>query len=775
MKTLLYLILFFSIPSVFAQEICDNGIDDDADGLIDLNDVADCDCSIGGSPSSLIPNPSFETFACCPSFHTQLGCATGWEQATIGSSDYFNQCDYSYLDSWADDPSPYPDGNGCAGFYAIQNSGQVMNEYIGACLTSPMLAGVSYSLKLKVYTSISFGWLGYTCNSNDLDLTIFGTDNCVNFPLTGFNMDCPTLLSSNWVDITSTHVDFVASTWQTVTITFTPTTNIAAIIIGAGCNAATSPICPGAPAGEYINYYYVDNLLLSESSSFTGVTISQSGLYCGNNIVLSSTLGTPIVNPTYQWYKGGIAIMGATNATYNVPAGATGLGFYQVRVSDGTNCAVSALYEVKDEPLAFTTTVVDATCFGKNDGSITINPTNGTAPYTNYINSVLLPSNVSNNLIGGNYTVLVNDAVGCSSTALVVVTDPAPVQVQTTTPLCLPTGNANLTANASGGTGPYTFLWDNMTTAPNYAINVIQDQVYTVQAIDVNNCVSSIENIQVNYRPAIDFTADKLFACPGTEINFTLLVDGVASTTAVSAARWIFETGSSTNITNVKHTFNNTGTYTVSVDVTFTNGCSATLEKIDLIGVYDAPQAQFTAEPQPTTILNSTIHFKDRSIGANAYQWTTLGTIFGGSPHAEYKFDDQNGGKYEVCLEVTSIHGCRDLQCSEIVITDDLMLYVPNSFTPDADGKNDVFKVAYDGSNIESFELILFNRWGELVKKLEHQDETWDGTINGKPAPLGVYSWTLAVKYTNHELILRKGERDVSSIAIPPFRYLFKL
>src|SRR5690554_4135249 len=95
-RLLLFFILFGNV--LIGQEICDNGIDDDGNGLIDLNDTA-CDCEGFGVPQnipSLIPNPSFEDRNCCPSSFSQLSCADTWIQATTATSDYFN-CGYTSL------------------------------------------------------------------------------------------------------------------------------------------------------------------------------------------------------------------------------------------------------------------------------------------------------------------------------------------------------------------------------------------------------------------------------------------------------------------------------------------------------------------------------------------------------------------------------------------------------------------------------------------------------------------------------------------------------
>src|SRR5690606_37569128 len=118
---LLLFLASFSVP-LSAQEVCDNSIDDDGDGLIDLNDP-DCTCAgIIGSIDSLIPNPSFEDTLCCPTSYSQMHCAATWIQASYGTSDYFNRCGYTYVpinEGTADTlyPPPPGAGDGYVGFY----------------------------------------------------------------------------------------------------------------------------------------------------------------------------------------------------------------------------------------------------------------------------------------------------------------------------------------------------------------------------------------------------------------------------------------------------------------------------------------------------------------------------------------------------------------------------------------------------------------------------------------------------------------------------------
>ena len=238
-KRLFALLIMLCIASwASSQEICDNGIDDDNDGLIDMNDTTDCSCNLyTTSPLSLIPNPSFEDTLCCPTASAQLNCANNWVQASDATSDYFNLCGYSSSVNAPDNPLP-GGGSGFAGF--INDSSYA--EYIGACLNSPMLAGTSYTLNF--YTAMSTG-------SFAIDLALFGTTTCDDLPWTGYT--CP-IGNGNWMELASENISYsTIGAWQLVSLTFTPNVDIYAVAIGGAC---------GTQTGGSFNYYYIDELFI---------------------------------------------------------------------------------------------------------------------------------------------------------------------------------------------------------------------------------------------------------------------------------------------------------------------------------------------------------------------------------------------------------------------------------------------------------------------------------------------------------------------------------
>lgn len=308
-----FLMLLLSSVGAYGQEICDNAIDDDFDGLIDLNDD-DCDC-LSPIDSSSIPNPSFEGTDCCPSGFSQMNCATTWIQASDPTSDYLNLCDFSsYEIAGGLGPSlPLPgEGEGFVGFITIPD----WNEYIGACLTDPLIAGDSYTL------AFSIAW---SRGDADLEVSLFGTPSCGDLPWVG--LDCPVGIGG-WNILASDLVIFPADNdWITVVLEFTPSEDIYAIAIGGPCD-------PPAPELPGYNLHYLDELVLVESDLYLDLTINGIGGWCSDDLLLTGYSDT--VGGTWQWYKSNIALIGETTENlYPIPYGA---GDFTLVYTLGSQC-----------------------------------------------------------------------------------------------------------------------------------------------------------------------------------------------------------------------------------------------------------------------------------------------------------------------------------------------------------------------------------------------------------------------------------------------------
>ncbi|MBX2873211.1 MAG: gliding motility-associated C-terminal domain-containing protein [Saprospiraceae bacterium] len=305
-------------------EVCDNALDDDGDGLIDLLDP-DCQCAIAET-RSLIPNPSFEELRCCPQNQAELDCAGSWLQASEATTDFMHQCGWNGWSAFPV-PQPIPDGEGFVGF----RNGRVVQdvfypnwkEYLGTCLTEPMEAGVNYRIRFEVgFTD--------TLNSPPIDIAFFGNTSCSALPFGVDNPDigCPLQDTTAWIELGVIESEGKGN-WSQEVLDIRSDQPIRAIVIGPSCDEFSYP---------FDTYYFLDDLVLDERSDFD-FEVRALGHPCDPNFALEVT-ATP--GAMYQWYRDGIAVPGAIQPKLSVQ---TGPGDYQVRVIQDGNCKLSGRYE----------------------------------------------------------------------------------------------------------------------------------------------------------------------------------------------------------------------------------------------------------------------------------------------------------------------------------------------------------------------------------------------------------------------------------------------
>ena len=331
LRPLATLLFLLGLCAAQAQEICDNALDDDNDGLIDLNDTTDCSCTgaLGGSEevNSIIPNPSFETLDCCPNALEQLYCADTWEQATEPTTDFFHEC------GWSPDvmPQPLPDGLGCVGTFFVPG----WQEYVGGCLLSPMLAGQDYTLQFDVAGTMMDNWVENSDppNLSETELVLYGTTTCPTFPEPGYG--CPIGIG-DWQVLAS--VPYTpAFNWQQIEMQFTPTFEVQAVMLGGPCTLPSDYQWDFASYGPYLLW---DDLIMNASDQFNS-SIAMSGSLCTGDLTLSAHPDT--LGGTYQWFSEGVALVGQVDTVLNLSTNGLGPGTYQFQFTLDTSCALSTI------------------------------------------------------------------------------------------------------------------------------------------------------------------------------------------------------------------------------------------------------------------------------------------------------------------------------------------------------------------------------------------------------------------------------------------------
>lgn len=155
--------------------------------------------------------------------------------------------------------------------------------------------------------------------------------------------------------------------------------------------------------------------------------------------------------------------------------------------------------------------------------------------------------------------------------------------------------------------------------------------------------------------------------------------------------------------------------------------------------------SEFEWGPIPANINAPSITFHNTSTDAQSYVWDVAGMLTTTNTDTEFTFTDKVPGTYNVCLVAINYNDCRDSTCHDVVIDDILFTYVPNAFTPDNDGKNDVFGMSVNIDVITNFEMMIFDRWGQIIYTASNPGDPWFGSFknSGDILPQGVYAYRI--------------------------------
>jgi gliding motility-associated-like protein len=165
------------------------------------------------------------------------------------------------------------------------------------------------------------------------------------------------------------------------------------------------------------------------------------------------------------------------------------------------------------------------------------------------------------------------------------------------------------------------------------------------------------------------------------------------------------------------------------------------------INVRPKPVADFLQEPVEVSLVNNRVQFTP----LNQNGQTLFSEWFIGEQSAKkignnVEFAFEKAGLQPVALIITNQFNCKDTVVKYIDVKEDFLVYIPNTFTPNGDGLNDVFMPIGEGISSEYYHFMIFNRWGALVYQTQKPDEGWDGSVSGLEAATGIYTYKLVCK-----------------------------
>ncbi len=505
---------------------------------------------------------------------------------------------------------------------------------------------------------------------------------------------------------------------------------------GNGCTASASAVVSDNP--------------VSFSTSSTQETCD------GSSDGTATAIVTPIdANTTFLWSDG---------QTTQVAVGLVA-GTYTCIATTGGGCTGNLTVTITTIPgmVLSIANQTNVTCNSAANGTATINVSQGTSPYLYAWNASSSTTASANDLDAGINTLTVTDANGCFQNIDVSITEPNPLSIVSHTPDTQICPGASITLNVlgTGGSSPYTYTWEKNGTVIGTGTSLVVTPTtastqYCVRLTEQCGSPSTQQCMMITHPTPIipSVVPDKPEDCvPG---NFTFL-NTSTNGAEIATTEYFFSNGSQYNAngsSDVNGTFPTVGVYDVIMTTTSIYGCVYSDTVPTIIEVNPLPIANFTLSKNPLSWFETNVLTSDVSTGTIAsWEWSNPDAvnISSNGSSASFTFPEGVEGTYPVRLIVTTLDGCQDTITINVEVVSDVIMYIPNSFTPDGDEHNQNWKIYLNGIDFQNFTVEIYNRWGEIIWESHDVEATWDGTYGNKKAQQGAYFWKISYKEKNSD------------------------
>ncbi len=484
---------------------------------------------------------------------------------------------------------------------------------------------------------------------------------------------------------------------------------------------------------------------------------------CGDtNVSFSGKASVPVGSITnYAWTFGDGASDNTASPAHNYSA--AGSYTVQFTATSDAGCASDAATQtvtVRAKPVAGFTYSNDA-CEGKafrlQDRS-TVNGTNITGYYWRLPSSGQVYTTVAINpvvAVAGiiKFYYAVTSAQGCTSDTLAkdILVESIPVASLTASNGCLNDSLSFLSTatTAVGSIQSYQWTVSNGLTsaqkAPKFYFPSAGSYTVTHTATSGNGCVSkeAIKTVTVYPLPQPSFTYS--LPCLNAPVAFTnTTVNATANTW-----QWTVNSNLISTRNSPAYSFASPGTYTVGLQTTDGNGCTARSTKTVVI---DDFRLQLIAIRNPV-LPGEPVWLQTRAgLPYNVTAWSPA-LLFPSQNNKGQRLATETPVLVQVAAQ--SVQGCKDSTSLlvDVYVLDDV--WVPSGFTPNGDGKNDVLYVV--GKGISDVTFTVYNRWGGVVFTSRDRTVGWDGYAGGKPLTSGTYVYTLRAKKADGKMVEKKG------------------
>ncbi len=542
--------------------------------------------------------------------------------------------------------------------------------------------------------------------------------------------------------------------------------------------ASSNPLIPGLPAGTYV-YEIID---ANSCPALTGditlndpvkvkvdiivekLTSCYSGGPCDARVRALASGGTSGAG-TYSFTWGKPVPVYTSNGTISI-ANNLCKGNIKLEISDGI-CGIDTILNI-GSPDSITVdpnslgNIKPVSCFGYADGVVDVSFKGGTPPFR-YLWDDNSSSLRRENMKAGLYSLIITDNNNCVQSYNPIVSQPPILDVlldsiNTRDARCFGFSSGQIKVAVAGGNGePYIYKWDNNTSTSNIA-NDLSTGNYTVIVTDPKGCKDTLTHF-IN-QPGQIYTNFKKPELPRCNNETTVVkVDSAYGGTGASSFVYTVDFGTTLPI-GIESSQIYAGPHIISV-IEISTGCS-----IDTTIFIDEPDAIIVDLGNDTIVglgdsLLLTPIFLSSALPIDSVVWTPLTYLSStNDPLKVYTrpFDD-----IIYTLTVFDLNKCSGSDQILVEIERNRNVYIPNVFTPNDDGKNDLF-FPYTGPGVTRVNYLnVFDRWGNqmyLSANISQGDNGigWDGTFRGKDMNPGVYVYMMEIEFIDGTKLLYRGD-----------------
>lgn len=420
---------------------------------------------------------------------------------------------------------------------------------------------------------------------------------------------------------------------------------------------------------------------------------------------------------------------------------AAGIGIHTITYTVGELCVSTSTRDIEVLPQQIATINPHPQICVSETNLILTSTSNGGDFTGNGVTDSIFDASITG---AGTHTVYYEISGQCGDTASTIITvvNPIDATIIPPNPICegfdtLQLETVNPGGTWSGSSITNTGLVNNQLGEGKYNV------VYSFNSVCVSSDSIEFEILDV---PNTDFVAGPRSGCIPLTVGFFDVSDSLAVNTY-----WDFGNGAgSTDVDTTSFTYFDDGCYDITLYNEYSNGCQDSLKKSDAVCAYPVPDADFAFSPNDPDITNQILELYNLSTPGVDYWWDMGPEALerfsaATNPLAIYSLFEED--TVAISLNVMNIHGCLDSIMKKVLIEDVPTLFVPNSFTPNGDARNDVFLPRTNGYKISSYTLLIYDRWGNLIFETNDYSKGWDGKVqhgaSGQDAQIDVYVWKI--------------------------------